>query len=173
MKNSAISIRQRLLNQARSTSIGFDTLLEQYAISRLFWKLAHSEYKDVFILKGAQLFRLWFTDSHRPTRDIDFLSYGDASPESLEAIFTAICSIPSDDGLIWDHLQVQQIREDNAYGGQRIKILVTLDGARIPLQIDVGFGDIITPNPITLEVDRFLQFEPASLLTYPPETVIA
>ena len=175
MKHVAESIRARLLNLSRESNVPFNGLLEQYATGRFLWRLSQSRYRTRFVLKGAQLFRIWGAAIHRPTRDVDFLSYGDPSEEAVAAAFEEICQLPNnpEDGLIWGEVSGEPIRGNLEYGGIRAHLLATLAGARIPLQIDVGFGDEITPGALESEWEGLLNFPAASLLIYPPETVIA
>lgn len=102
MKNVAISVRARLGNQARSSGVTLDSLIERFAIGRLLWRLSLSEHPHQFILKGAQLFSLWADNPHRPTRDIDFLGHGDCSEDSLKKLFADLLSQPiePEDGLL-------------------------------------------------------------------------
>jgi len=90
MKNAAISIRARLLNHSRLSGLPFNDVLEQYALGRFFWRLSQSRDRSRFILKGAQLFRLWRSDLNRPTRDIDLLGYGDSDEVSIVRRFTEL-----------------------------------------------------------------------------------
>lgn len=175
MKRAAESIRARLLNLSRESNVSFNSLLEQYATGRFLWRLSQSRYRTRFVLKGAQLFRIWGAAMHRPTRDVDFLSYGEPTEERIAAAFKDICQLPSDpeDGLIWGEVSSQPIRGDLEYGGVRAHLQASLAGARIPLQIDVGFGDAITPAAVESEWEALLNFPAVSLLVYPPETVIA
>ncbi|NNC89806.1 MAG: nucleotidyl transferase AbiEii/AbiGii toxin family protein [Akkermansiaceae bacterium] len=175
MKNAAASVRARLLNHSRSTGSPFNAVLEQFAMGRFLWRLTQSFYRDRFVLKGAQLFRVWESELHRPTRDLDLLGFGDPSEEAIAAAFQSICELPStpDDGLIWETVTVEPIRDDLEYGGVRAHLRATLAGARIPLQVDVGFGDAITPGSVESAWTELLDFPAASLLMYPPETVVA
>ena len=149
-KNVAASVCQRLLNRSRQTGEDFQLLLTRYAIERLLYRLGESEHATGFILKGALLFALWTGELHRPTRDLDLLGFGDSSAGRLAEVFRSLCSaaVP-DDGLAFaaDTIKVEPIREDQEYGGQRVTLGVRLGTARIDLQIDVGFGDAITPGP--------------------------
>jgi hypothetical protein len=143
MKNIPASIKAKLQNQARAEKIQLNQLLESFALSRFFARLSESEYADSFILKGAQIFTLWSGTLHRPTRDADFLSFGSAEPDDLQNILDTICKIHPEeaDGLQWEIMSVLPIREDNLYGGVRGKLNALLGTIRIPVQIDVGFGD--------------------------------
>jgi hypothetical protein len=173
--NLIASLQDRLRNEGRQTGIGYATLLEQFALSRFFARLAQSAYADRLILKGAQLFRFLEPDGHRPTRDADFLSFGAHDPESLKEIFTEICQLTpeKEDALIWENIRAAAIREENSYGGVRVLITCQLGKVRIPLQFDIGFGDIITPEVRMQEWPAHLDYESISLVTYPMETVIA
>ncbi len=175
--NHAVSIRARLLELARKEHWDFQRLLLRYATGRLLWRLAQSEHAEMFILKGAQLFVLWADQPHRATRDLDLLGYGDDSPESMIRIFQALSAVSSapDDGLVWHSAQikVEAIRGEMNYSGQRVQLLATLANSRIPLQIDVGFGDAVSPEPRSMDWPELLDLPPASIRTYPPETVIA
>jgi hypothetical protein len=175
MKQVAESVRARLLNLSRESNVPFNGLLEQYATGRFLWRLSQSRYRTRFFLKGAQLFRIWGAAMHRPTRDVDFLSYGDSSEEGIAAAFEEICQLPCnpEDGLIWGKVCGEPIRGDVKYGGIRAQLQASLAGVRILLQIDVGFGDAITPGALESEWAGLLNFPAASLLVYPPETVIA
>ena len=173
MKNLATSIKDRLLNLSRSQGGDFQRLLERFAMGRLLWRLAHSE--RTFVLKGAQLFSVWQESPHRPTRDLDLLCFGSSSVEDMKTFFEQVLASPADpeDGLVWSHVSTSRIREDERYEGTRIEILALLERTRIPLQVDIGFGDTIIPEPVERLWRELLNFPEARLLTYPPETVIA
>lgn len=175
MKNTAASVRARLANLSRAEGVSLDFMIERFAIGRLLWRLSQSPDAHLFVLKGAQLFSIWLDNPHRPTRDIDFLGIGDPSEEAMGEFFTGLCSVPadSDDGLIWGKPKTGPIREDQRYGGIRLVIPVSLAGAQVRLQIDIGFGDVITPAAEEHTWKGLLGYPEARLLTYPPETVIA
>lgn len=175
MKNVVASIQDRLKNFSRSEGGELNLVLENFAIARLFARLSESPYRDQFILKGAQLFVLWADRLHRSTRDADFLSFGSPEPAVLESIFNEVCSIETipADGLSWLSGKAMPIREDNLYGGVRLKLIARLGNIRIPVQVDVGFGDAITPDAWIAEWPSVLDFPPVSLLAYCPETTIA
>jgi hypothetical protein len=175
MKNVAASVRARLTNLSRSEGVALDFMIERFAIGRLLWRLSQSPETGRLILKGAQLFTLWADSPHRPTRDIDFLGFGDASEVAMESFFTNLLSGPAEpeDGLIWDKPGAGPIRDDQRYGGVRVTIPISLAGARIRIQIDIGFGDTITPEPQEHVWHELLGYPEARLLAYPPETVIA
>jgi predicted nucleotidyltransferase component of viral defense system len=173
--NIAASVRARLLNLARETQRPLDQLLTRYALERLLYRLSLSPYRDRYVLKGALLVTTWFDSPHRPTRDVDFLGFGDPSMDVLLARFREIAAIPVDDGLTYDidALKAALIRDDQHYGGVRLRTTATLAGARIPIVIDVGFGDATEPGLQEIDLPVLLGMPAPHLLAYPPETVIA
>ena len=175
-KNTAASVRDRLLALARERGEDFQLLLTQYGLERLLYRLSQSSYRDRFILKGAMLFLLWGDQPHRPTRDVDFLGFGDSSEAGLQAIFRELCGIPvEDDGLtlIADSVQVETIRDETEYGGIRVRLFGDLAGARVPIQADIGFGDAVTPEAKEAEYPTLLGNPAPHLRVYPRETVVA
>lgn len=174
--NVAASVKQRLLNRARERKEDFNLLLTKYGLERILYRIAQSKYKDSFVLKGALLFELWTEQRYRPTRDADFLSTSDNSPERYQQIFEEICDIKvEDDGVRFDRatVKVEKIKEDQDYEGLRVTFTGFMEAARLPVQIDIGFGDAITPGPIETDFPTLLQGPAPRLLSYPKETVIA
>lgn len=169
------SVRDRLLALSREQRIDFQILLTRYALERLLWRLGASDWRDRFILKGAMLMTSWFDAPHRPTRDIDFLGYGDPAPESVLAVFQEICAIARDDGVIFETggFSIDRIREETEYGGLRLKGVALIDGARVRIVIDVGFGDATEPEPEELDYPVLLDQPAPRLRGYARETVIA
>src|SRR5258705_4793336 len=148
--NRPESIRQRLLNLARTRGEDFQMLLDRYAVERLIYRLSISPARDDFLLKGALLFNLWFDAAHRPTRDADFLGFGAPEAERLAETVRQLCGIACDDGMVYqaDSVAVEEIREDAAYDGLRVNLRATLGNAPCTVQLDVGFGDAGTPEPV-------------------------
>jgi predicted nucleotidyltransferase component of viral defense system len=174
--NLPASIRQRLLNLSRVRGEDFNLTLTRYGTERLLYRLSQSERADHFVLKGALLLSLWTDRLQRPTRDLDLLGYGDSSQEALTRLFRDICVADVQaDGLTFhpDTVRVTEIREDQEYGGQRVQITATLGNARINLQVDIGFGDVITPATEDVEYPSLLGLPSPRLRAYPRETVIA
>ena len=174
--NLPASIRQRLLNLSIKRNEDPNLTLTRYALERLLYRLAHSEYAGQFILKGAMLFAVWMESAHRPTRDLDLLGFGDASNERLMGIFQRLCGVEVEpDGLAFDaqSMRITEIREGQGYPGQRVKLIGMLGTARIPVQIDVGFGDAVTPQAIEIDYPTLLELPAPRIRAYPPETVVA
>jgi predicted nucleotidyltransferase component of viral defense system len=174
MKNRAASLRQRLLNLSRSTGEEFRRTLERFALERLLYRLGTSRHRERFILKGALLFAA-MTQTYRPTRDLDLLGFGSDDAGELLELFREVIALEGHDGLVFDptSLKAEAIREGAEYGGVRLQIRAYLDGARIPLQVDIGFGDAITPAPRELEYPTLLELPAPSIRAYPLETVVA
>ncbi len=175
-RNPAASVRDRLLALARDRGEDFQLLLTRYGLERLLYRLSQSRHQNRFVLKGAMLFILWSDDPHRATRDVDFLGSGDSSEASLAGVFRDLCAIPcGEDGVTYDpeSVRVEPIRDDTEYGGMRVTLVGALAGARIPIQADIGFGDVITPEAIETSYPALLGQPAPRLLAYPRETVVA
>ncbi len=176
VSNIAASVRQRLLDLARRRGDEFHLIITKYALERLLYRLTISPYKNSFVLKGAMLFSLWTEEAYRATRDLDLLGSGGPSIKRLETIFRDICQIEvQDDGLQFDTttISVSLIREEKIYEGTRVLLQAHLSGARIPIQVDVGFGDSTIPAPQMIEFPTLLAFPAPKLRAYQRETVIA
>jgi Nucleotidyl transferase AbiEii toxin, Type IV TA system len=176
VSNMAASVRQRLLNLSRERREDFGLLLTKYGLERVLYRIAQSKHREMFVLKGALLFELWTEQRYRPTRDADFLARGQNTPEKYVELFKEICNIDVEsDGLTFDETTVaaERITEDADYEGVRVRFLGFLENARIPIQIDLGFGDVITPAPIEAQLPTLLDLPAPKLLTYPRESVIA
>lgn len=175
-KNIAPSVRQRLLNISKERKEDFGLILTRYALERFLFRLGESQHKKTFILKGALLFLTWNENTYRPTRDADLLGHGDNSLSHLKKVFQEICalSVP-DDGIFYfsDTVEIIRLKEDQEYQGARVTFLSKLTEAKIPMQIDVGFGDVISPAPREIKFPTLLEFSPPKIRAYPPETVIA
>lgn len=173
--NIAKSVKDRLLNIARQEGRVFDVLLVRFALERLLYRLSISEHRDRFVLKGGMLVTVWVEDDNRVTRDADFLGHGDPDPERLAADFREIMAIESDDGLIFDldALAATAIREEMEYGGTRLKTAAYLEKTRIPVTIDIGFGDAMADATQQLEYPTLLDLPAPHVRAYPPATVIA
>src|SRR5574343_1209866 len=176
MINRAASVRARLLAKARADNQDFSLVLTRYGLERLLYRLSVSPNKDNFLLKGALLFDLWFDVPLRPTRDIDLLGFGPAEEPLVLAAFEEMCQIECDDGIDFDihTLKIEEIRKEANYSGLRISLMGHVDGARCPIQVDIGYGDAVTPAPETAEYPVMLSDTPVPILrVYPRYTVIA
>jgi hypothetical protein len=173
--NLAASIRQRLLNRARQEQETFDAVLNRFGRERLLYRIGISEYRDQFLRKGAMLFALWYDMPHRPTRDMDLLGFGAGELFVLERVFREITQQLVEDGLRFSEtVKAEEIRKEANYAGARVTLLANLEQARIPLQVDIGFGDPVTPAAEQIDYPVLLEdLNPPRLGAYPVYTVIA
>lgn len=173
---AAHSARQRLLDRSHETGEDYNLLLTRFGIERLLYRLSRSDDADQFVLKGALLFAVWTGKVYRPTRDLDLLGLGEATTERLVLVFRSLCELAvEDDGLRFDAdtVSCETIRDDQEYGGMRIKLLGFLGNARISLQVDIGFGDAVTPEAKRIEFPTLLDHPAPVVRAYPAETVVA
>lgn len=175
-ENVAASVHARLGNQARAGGRPFQELLQYFGLERFLYRLSKSEYRERFILKGALMLRVWDAPMTRPTRDIDLLGYTENSIEFLEDIVRAICTLEvEDDGLDFDPNGVkgERIKEDADYEGVRIKFTGLLERAKIPMQLDIAFGDVVFPAVEEAAYPTLLGHPSPMLRMVPRETVVA
>jgi len=176
IKNVAASVRARLLNFAKRQGIDFNRLLLIYIQERFLYRLAKSDYKDQFILKGGVLFYGAYQEKARATKDIDLLAKKmPHDPDRLFSYIKNIISIAAEDGVIFltDTITVQAISIVAEYEGLRIRFKAKLDTAIIPLQVDIGFSDKIFPQPISFDYPVILETKPFTLIAYSWESMIA
>ena len=174
--NLSASILARLLTLAKQRGDDYNLLLNRFGMERLLARVSTSPHADRFLLKGALLFALWYDTPHRPTRDADLLGFGPDDEANLIGTFRNIAVMDLGDGIMFDpeSVKAQAIREDNTYGGTRITLVSRIGSARCALQIDVGFGDAVTPGPQTVAYPTLLNdFKAPTLRVYPVYTVIA
>lgn len=174
-RNLPASIHQRLLNKSHETGRSFNELLQYYGIERLLYRLSTSEHSRKFILKGALMFNVWGMANLRPTRDIDLLGHTSNAIESVAEIFRDICRLDGEsDGLEFGKaLQSEYIKEDADYAGVRVTVIAYLGKTKFPIQIDIGFADVITPAPEPLNYPTLLGHLAPYLYGYPRETTLA
>ncbi len=176
--NIAASVHQRLLNQARAQGRPFDELLQYFALERFLYRLGRSPYATKFVLKGALMFNVWQGASARSTRDVDLLGHTDNQVVSVVQAMQIVCreEPPDEDGLRFNAEAVTgvAITEAAQYHGVRVYLPATLGNARIRLQVDVGFGDIVVPGPTLVHLPTILDnFSPPKLQGYSRESAIA
>ena len=175
-KNISASVRQRLLNRARSDQRPFNELLQYYAMERFLYRLSQSAHADRFILKGALMLRVWRSPELRPTMDIDLLGKTNTDEYNLVEQFRDILAVDvGEDGLIFDSdsIKTERITEDADYEGTRILFSGKLGTARILMQIDIGFGDVVYPGVEEADLPTILDFPAARMLCYSRESLIS
>jgi predicted nucleotidyltransferase component of viral defense system len=174
--NLPASIKQRLLNLGKQTGEELNVLLTKYALERFLYRIGKSRFRHRFILKGAFLFIAWNPTLQRTTRDVDFLDMEKSSPQSLRDIFCEITKVETEpDGVRFttESVRTRTIREDNLYGGVRVNLTAMLGKAKIPLQIDIGFGDAVVPPPQEIDFPVLLPSPMPRIKVYPQEAMIA
>ena len=174
-ENIGASIRARLLNLSRERNQPFDLLLTRYTLERLLYRLSISDQRDRFVLKGAMLLISTMDDPHRPTRDLDLLGFGDPDPTKIIEVFQEICRIEANDAVLFDAaaIEIDRIRDETDYGGLRLKTIADVDGARVRVIVDIGFGDSTEPGLIEIDLPVLLEQPSPRLRAYSYEIVIA
>ncbi len=175
-KNISASVRQRLLNRSKTDKRPFNELLQYYAMERFLYRLSKSSHADHYILKGALMLRAWRSPEFRATMDIDMLGRTSNEEANIVAQIRDIIALDVDsDGLVFDpdSIQTEQITEDADYEGIRIRFRGLLGTARINMQIDIGFGDIVYPEPEEADLPTMLDSPAPRLLCYSRESSIA
>lgn len=170
------SIRARLKNIAKAEETDFITVLTRYGLERLLYRIGQSKYASQYLLKGALLFNLWYDMPHRSTKDIDLLGFGNHELDYLTGVFKEICLISADDGIVFDDSSITAtpIKKEDGYKGARIELFANLSKACIKIQVDVGYGDVVTPDPIDANYPVLISDLPQpQIRTYPIYTVIA
>ncbi len=174
--NLAASVQARLQNRARATKRPFSELLQYFAMERFLYRLSTTPHRAHFVLKGALMLHVWDAPLARATKDVDFLGRLDNSLENLERVIREVCTADVEpDGLVFDAATVktERIKEDADYEGVRIRFVCLLGRARVTMQLDVGFGDVVTPGAQNITYPALLDFPAPSLTGYPRETVVA
>lgn len=169
--NVAASVRARLLELSRRRKVEFQQILSEFAIERLLYRLGVSPYAERFVLKGAMLFKVWSDGSHRATWDLDLLGRGVSAVPEVVAVIRDLCMIPVGDGIVFDEASIEgeEIRAADEYAGVRVRLEARLAEALIPMQVDVGFGDVIVPDPSRRSYPTLLDHPPPLILVYPLE----
>lgn len=170
------SVRQRLLNQSREQGRPFQELLQYFAMERFLYRLSKSPSSSRFVLKGALLLTAWRAPQSRPTIDIDLAGTTSNELDHIADLIGEVCQVVAEpDGVEFNRASIEasRIKEDADYEGVRVRFHATLAKARIPMQIDIGFGDVIVPGPTEVEYPTLLDFPAPLLRAYPKEAVIA
>jgi hypothetical protein len=170
------SVQAHLLRHARTIGADPNVVLARYGVERLLYRLGRSSHAERFVLKGAMLLRVWLGETARPTRDADLLGYGDLSAAETGRIFREVCDVAVEpDGVSYlpASVKVAPIRAEDAYGGRRVRLQGLLGKAKLTVQVDVGIGDAVTPEPEWLDYPSLLDLPRPRLRAYQPETSIA
>lgn len=169
-------MRERLKNRGRRTGEDYQFLLRRYAEERFLYRLGESPHRENYVLKGGTLLALWQGGAYRPTRDLDFTSYGNSWMEHVQSTLAEICAVPVvDDGVRFDTraIRMERIREQGEYNSFNVRLAAKLGGARIVVRMDIGFGDVIQPAPIDTQFSTLLDYPPPRVRVYPREVFVA
>ncbi len=172
----AASVRARLLSRAKDRGEDFQLTLVRYAIERFLFRLGRSAHRDAFVLKGAMLFSLWSAQPFRATGDLDLLGVQAPSEQRVRTMIADVAAMNVEpDGVVFDvnKLRVEEMHPQEEFKGLRLSFMARIGNVRIPMKVDVGFGDVITPAPIDLDYPPMLDMPAANVRAYPVETVIA
>ncbi len=172
----ARSVQARLARHAREIGVDPNLVLTRYGVERFLYRLSRSAYEQQFVLKGALLMLAWLGETLRPTRDADLLGFGEMSDAALHGIIHDVCAVEVEpDAVVFlqNTIEVQAIRREDPYGGRRVTLQARLGAARIRIQVDVGVGDVVTPNPQWLDYPTLLDMARPRLRVYTRETVVA
>lgn len=173
--SNAMSLKAKIRNIAKLKNIPAQVILQNYMFERLLVRLAKSEYKDKFVLKGGMLVAAIVGLDNRATMDLDTtLKSLPLTPEAITGALQQVCSIESDDDVTFEVGTVSPIRDDDIYGGYRVMLNAKYDTIVTPLSIDVSTGDAITPNPVEYTFSEIFDDEKSYCLwAYNIETVMA
>jgi predicted nucleotidyltransferase component of viral defense system len=177
VKNKSHSVAALLSRIAATSGTTYEYILLRYGQERLLWRMANSAECGKFILKGASLFLVWQGHFYRTTRDIDFLGSGSSDLDRMKRIFMSLCdqNTVENDGLVFDATSVRTspLQDKQDYSGVRVNIRALLERARIDLQVDIGFGDTITPAPERMVFPPLLDGPGPEVMAYPKYTAMA
>ncbi len=176
MPNVSASVMARLLTRAQSRGEDYQLLVTAYAFERLLYRLGQSELCDRFVLKGAMLLRLWSEQPYRATRDLDLLRRGDASLDAIRGDLQRVLATPvPEDGISFDadRMELEPMQADKEYLGTRVILPAHCGKARLSLQLDVGVGDAVWPEPGMRRYPALLDAPAPEVFAYERETVVA
>lgn len=173
--NNAMSLKAKLRNLAKEKGLPAQVILQNYMFERLLVRLAASEYKDKFVLKGGMLVAAIVGLDNRATMDLDAtLKNLPLTPDAIQAALESVCTVSVDDGVIFDLGAISPIREDDIYGGYRVSLSARFETILVPLTIDISTGDVITPNAVRFTFSEiFDEHKSFELWAYNIETVLA
>lgn len=173
--SNAMSLKAKIRNIAKQKNLPAQVILQNYMFERLLVRLAKSEYKDKFVLKGGMLVAAIVGLDNRATMDLDTtLKNLPLTPEKIKTALAEICDIPCEDEVAFEISNITPIREDDIYGGYRVMIKAKYDTLLTPLSIDVSTGDAITPQAVEFTFHEIFDEDKSfSLWAYNIETVLA
>lgn len=170
----AMSLKAKIRNIAKQKNIPAQVILQNYMFERFLVRLSISDYKEKFVLKGGMLVAAIVGLSNRATMDLDTtLKNLPLTPETIYNALETICSIQTEDGVMFSLGTISPIRKDDIYGGYRVAMNAKLENLITPLSVDVSTGDVITPNAIQYQFSEMFDDATYELWAYNIETVLA
>lgn len=174
MIKNAMSLKAKINNIAKKEKVLPQAVMQTYMLERLLERISISEYKDNFILKGGMLISSIIGIDNRSTMDMDTTIKGfKLDTENLENILQEIIKIDANDNIKFKIICIENIREDDDYGGLRVHLQASFDEMPIDLKIDVTTGDKITYKEINYKYNLLLEKRSIEIWTYNVETIIA
>ena len=173
--SNAMSLKAKIRNIAKEKNIPAQVILQNYMFERLLVRLAQSEYREKFVLKGGMLVAAIVGLDNRATMDLDTtLKNLPLTPEAIRSALESICAVPCDDEVSFTVGSITPIRDDDIYGGYRVMLDARYDTILAPLSIDVSTGDAITPHAVEFSFNEiFDDSKSFRLWAYNIETVLA
>ena len=175
-RNVAASVKQRVLNLAKTRHRPFQELLQYYGMERFLYRLSQSVHREKYILKGALTLRAWNGSLARPTMDIDMLAITSNLEENIQQHINDIMHTEViSDGIVFhsESMCPQRITEGVSYHGLRVRFVGHIERTKIPMQLDIGFGDSIYPMVESNTLPTLLDYPHPNVLCYSKESVIA
>lgn len=176
MKAGIPSVLVQLRRRAKETGRTVSETIQYYAMERFLYRLGASRHREVFVLKGAMMLRAWDASSARSTRDIDLLAFAFNDLENIKQILSEVCALDGvGDGIDFDpeSIRMERIKEFDDYQGARAKIQARLETAKIPMQLDIGFGDAVHPEAQWADFPTLLTSPAPRMRMYSRASVVA
>ncbi|MBK5247107.1 MAG: nucleotidyl transferase AbiEii/AbiGii toxin family protein [Peptostreptococcaceae bacterium] len=176
MMQNDISVLQKLKNRAKSKKIPFQLVLQLFCQEEFLRRLSISPYRDKLILKGGLFIFSYNGFEGRPTMDIDFLAKQITNDHEAmkRAVETIMMQETGNDYIKFTIKSIENIAEQKAYHGVRVKMITTISNTKTPFDIDIGIGDVIIPSENELEIPTQLEgFVHPKILSYSLESTIA
>ena len=174
MIHSSKQLKDLIRNLSKEVGIEAHVLIRKYMMERFLERVSSSKYNGSFILKGGMLVAAFVGVEARATMDIDTTIKGiPVTIVDMERTITEISNIDLDDNVKFRIKKVSEIMDEAEYSGIRFSMDAVLDGAVIPLKIDISTGDVITPREIAYSYKLMFEDRTIPIMTYPIETVLA
>jgi len=172
--NRAMQFKDRIKNLAAKNHIPAQAVLQNFMLERLLARIAVSDYRDAFILKGGMLIASMVGIGSRTTMDMDAtLRHQPLSEETVREAFSEICAIPLEDEVTFTLDHILPIREEDEYGGYRVAVMARYESINTPLKIDITTGDVITPRAVRYEYHSLFSNTRIKIWAYNLETILA